>query len=409
MTPFVVTSVVSVVLAAPLPVVVATSSIAVVASVIIILLIYCSVLLFDFFLDLSLSLGTALVLFLGFFPVAVLVSEHVLNQHFDSVGHFGLVWIVHVGLELVHHNLIPLSELLGVSSVDLELVTGLVHDVDTTFDQQVLDVVVGDAQKGLEHLEYHIVWQQSSSVELAYKVQVSEQLLVEKQLLLHAFLTLLLFFIIEEFFKADSALRDEQLSELGPLDVLHVQVDVEQLELKSDQLLANFSVKDGVLLLNLSLPEDVLHNDIQDVFSVLLIIESVDIDVPLFAFELLLGHHIWEHVLSQLLELLLLVLWGDDVHDETDLLFLVFGHLGSLHGRLGRLLELLLLLSVFLLPCAHVVVWVVVMAVVASSVVAVVVVAVLVVIGVLAVVVLVVVLLHVFLTLNNLSTHNFEV
>jgi hypothetical protein len=156
--------------------------------------------------------------------------------------------------------------------------------------------------------------------------------------------------MIEELFEAGLAHIKETLSENGIFHVGELGLFTSKGKFKFNFSFAEFSVENGVLLLELSLSEDILDNCVKyllvnlfTVFKLMLIF--VVLDALIFA--LILGLEAPEEEASKFAELLLKIVWSDDVKDKLNLLSVVLIDLDFIVSGLSLVTELGLLCVVF--------------------------------------------------------------
>jgi hypothetical protein len=156
--------------------------------------------------------------------------------------------------------------------------------------------------------------------------------------------------MIEELFEAGLAHIKETLSENRIFHVGELGLFTSKGKFKFNFSFAEFSVENGVLLLELSLSEDILDNCVKyllvnlfTVFKLMLIF--VVLDALIFA--LILGLEAPEEEASKFAELLLKIVWSDDVKDKLNLLSVVLIDLDFIVSGLSLVTELGLLCVVF--------------------------------------------------------------
>lgn len=120
----------------------------------------------------------------------------------------------------------------------------------------------------------------------------------------------------EELVETGLAIGQEIGSELAIFDVLNGGLESLELELESHDLLAEVSVEDAVLALALGLLENALDDNLH-VVDPLFGVPLVDLGVVAGLVRKL---DTAKHVLAELDELLVEVIGGDDVDNETNLL-----------------------------------------------------------------------------------------
>mmetsp|Transcript_27045 Transcript_27045/g.41187 ORF Transcript_27045/g.41187 Transcript_27045/m.41187 type:complete len:226 (-) Transcript_27045:987-1664(-) len=127
-----------------------------------------------------------------------------------------------------------------------------------------------------------------------------------------------------------------------------------ELEFQSNNFVTELAVENLVLLFSIGLLEKVLNNGIEDLAVKIIAREQMlglnEVDPFLVAF--CSGLHAREHVFSELKEFLVVIVGGDDVEEESDLLHNVLRTLQLVSNAFGHFLQLLLLLRVLLLPGA---------------------------------------------------------
>ena len=128
-------------------------------------------------------------------------------------------------------------------------------------------VDVTDSEQWVEDRNQDGLRQDFSSEELTDEIKVSIKLHSEKNLRLFADITFFKLGDIEEFLKACLAHFKQGSSEDRVFHGLDRLLKVLQFKLQLDHLFAKFSVEDAVLLLNLSLAEDVVDDCLEDVIS----------------------------------------------------------------------------------------------------------------------------------------------
>jgi hypothetical protein len=156
--------------------------------------------------------------------------------------------------------------------------------------------------------------------------------------------------VIEELFEACLAYIEQTLSEYGILHVRHLVLFTSEGKFKLNFSFAEFSVENGILLLELSLSEDVLDNCVQHILvNLFAVFQLMLIFVILNAliFALFLGLEAPEKESSKFTELLLEIVWSDDVQDQLDLLSIVFIDLDLIVSSLSLVAEFGLLCVVF--------------------------------------------------------------
>jgi hypothetical protein len=138
--------------------------------------------------------------------------------------------------------------------------------------------------------------------------------------------------------------------------VLKLVALASEAELELDGLFTQLSVEDGVLFFELGLPEDILDDGVQhtliDLVGAISELVLLLIEINAFFFALFRGHETLEKEAAELFELLLEIVWSNDIEDQLDLLSVILVTLDLVVIGLSLLTQLSLLLVVLLLPGA---------------------------------------------------------
>ena len=144
-----------------------------------------------------------------------------------------------------------------------------------------------------------------------------------------------------------------------------------ELQLELDGVLTDHTVEDGIFFFELSLSEDVLDNGVKnhliDLVASISELVLIIIVVDSFLITFFLSLETSEQEASELSELLVEIVWGNNIENKLDFLSLVFVSSDPGDLSLSELSELSFLLIVLLLPSTSRVIVVVVLSVLLGS------------------------------------------
>lgn len=156
---------------------------------------------------------------------------------------------------------------------------------------------------------------------------------------------------LEEFVEAALASLDQVFSENGFVHVRLALFLSLEVEFKLDQFLTELSINDDELLLVLGLSENVLNNRVKKhLFDLLVTFELVGIlgVLNIFFPAFLLSFVVLEHVVFELLEFSIEVVWRNKINSKLNPLHVGFLFTEFIFHVDGQLDEFLLLLIIFL-------------------------------------------------------------
>ena len=156
---------------------------------------------------------------------------------------------------------------------------------------------------------------------------------------------------LEEFVEAALASLDQVFSENGFVHVRLALFLSLEVEFKLDQFLTELSINDDELLLVLGLSENVLNNRVKKhLFDLIVTFELVGIlgVLNIFFPAFLLSFIVLEHVVFELLEFSIEVVWRNKINGKLNPLHVGFLFTEFIFHVNGQLDEFLLLLIIFL-------------------------------------------------------------
>ena len=265
-------------------------------------------------------------------------------------GLSNLVTCIHIdGLQLFATFGCLLLKSLDDFKLGVEQMPDLLHEYDCALDGVVVDELqllsALDGHKHVEDRQYDRLLQEPASEELAHELDVAEESHGELvSILLVLAIEELLGLFGEELVEAGLTVLEEQLPELTVLDVLDGRLHILEVQLEFDDLLAQFTIENAVLLLVLRLSEDGLHDDLETLVAYIFVSQLAQRRiVALLVWEFV----VTKHKNSQFFELLIEVVGSDYVDNESNFLLGVFFTLGLFQNQLRLLKELFLKLVSF--------------------------------------------------------------